>query len=227
MTLKVIGAGFGRTATASLKNALETLLGAPCYHMSEVLGKAGQVDLWLEAAAGRPNWDSIFDGYAATVDFPASNYWRELAAAYPDAKILLSLRDSERWFQSTQETIFSPKLQEFQVGTKWERMIKATIDDHLGGQMNDRDSLIAAFNAHNEAVKAAFDEDRLLVFEASQGWAPLCAFLGVDEPDEPFPHVNSKEEFDAVFGMLNSPLGAKVMNGEGMGGPGSMHDEIF
>ena len=102
MTLKVIGAGFGRTGTASLKIALEKLLGAPCYHMSEVLGRAGHVDLWLDAAAGKPDWDAIFDGYAATVDFPASNYWREIADYYPDAKIVLSLRDAERWALSTQ-----------------------------------------------------------------------------------------------------------------------------
>lgn len=227
MTLKVIGAGFGRTATASLKLALETLLKAPCYHMSEVLGKAGQADLWLDAANGNADWDAIFDGYAATVDFPASNYWRELAEMYPDAKVLLSLRDPEKWYASTQETIFSPTLQKFQEGTKWGRMIKATIDDHLGGRMNDRDSLIEAFNSHNEAVRSAFGEDRLLVFEAKQGWGPLCSFLGVEEPSEPFPHVNSKEEFDAVFEMLGSPLGAKVMNGEGVDIPGSMHDEIF
>lgn len=227
MTLKVIGAGFGRTGTASLKFALEKLLAAPCYHMSEVLGKAGQVDLWLDVAAGKPNWDAIFNGYAATVDFPASNYWRELAVAYPDAKVLLSLRDPDRWFTSTQETIFSPTLQGLQAGTKWGRMIKATIDDHVGGKMNDRVSLIEAFNFHNEAVRAAFEKDRLLVFEASQGWGPLCSFLGVAEPEEPFPNVNSKEEFDNVFEMLRSPMGAKVMNGEGMGTLGSMHDEIF
>lgn len=227
MTLKVIGAGFGRTATASLKYALETLLEAPCYHMSEVLGKAGHVDLWLDAAAGRPDWDAIFDGYAATVDFPASNYWRELAEAYPDAKVLLSVRDPDRWFQSTQETIFSPTLQQLQSGTRWGRMIKATIDDHLGGAMNDRDSLVAAFEKHNADVQDAFGGDRLLVFEASQGWTPLCSFLGVAEPQEPFPHVNSKEEFEAVFGMLRSPMGARVMNGEGMDAPGSMHNEIF
>lgn len=93
--------------------------------------------------------------------------------------------------------------------------------------MSDRDSLIRAFETHNAAVREAFDENRLLVFEASHGWEPLCAFLGVDEPDEPFPHVNSKEEFDAVFEMLRSPMGPKVMNGEGMEVAGSMHDEIF
>ncbi len=227
MTLKVIGAGFGRTASASLKYALETLLDAPCYHMSEVLGRPGHVDLWLNAAAGRPDWDAIFHGCAATVDFPASNYWSELADAYPDAKVLLSLRDADRWFASTQETIFSPSLQKLQAGTKWGRMIKATIDVHLGGDMNDRDALTAAFKKHNAAVQDAFDSDRLLVFEARQGWKPLCRFLGVAEPDEPFPHVNSKEEFDAVFEMLKSPIGPRVMNGEGMDAGSSMHDQIF
>lgn len=226
MEMKVIGSGFGRTATASLKMALETLLGAPCYHMSEVLGRAGHVDLWLEAAAGKPVWDDIFEGYAATVDFPGSNYWRELADQYPDAKIVHSVRDPERWFTSTQETIFSKRIQDFQNGTKWGRMIKATIDDHLGGDMNNRDALIAAFENHTAAVKAAFGPDRLLVFEAKDGWAPLCAFLGVAVPDGPYPYMNSKEEFDNVFNMLASPMGAKVMNGEGAD-TASMHDEIF
>ena len=227
MALKVIGAGFGRTATASLKYALETLLAAPCYHMSEVLGKDGHIDLWLEAALGKPDWHTIFDGYAATVDFPAANYWRELAEAFPDAKVLLSVRDAEKWFQSTQETIFSQTLQELQAKTKWGRMIKATIDDHLGGVMNDREALISAYQVHNHAVKNAFDDSRLLVFEAKQGWGPLCSFLGVEIPEEPFPHINSKEEFDTIFEMLRSPIGVKVMNGEGVSGAGSMHEDIF
>ncbi len=227
MGLQVIGAGFGRTATASLKYALERLLGAPCYHMSEVLGRAGHVDRWLEAAAGRPDWDAIFDGYAATVDFPAANYWRELAEAYPDAKILLSVRDADRWFQSTQETIFSKTMQAFQAETKWGRMCRATIDDHLGGDLTDRAAVIAAFHKHNAAVQSAFGPERLLVFQASQGWGPMCDFLGVAEPDEPFPNVNSKEEFGAVFAMMRSPMGPAIMNGEGMNSAGSMHDQIF
>lgn len=226
MALKVIGAGYGRTGTASLKIALETLLGAPCYHMSEVLGNAGHVDLWLEAAAGRPDWDAIFNGYAATVDFPASTYWRELAAHYPDAKIVLSVRDAGRWVRSTQETIFSARMRELQADTKWGRMCRATIDDHVGGRMDDEAALLAAFEGHNAAVRAAFGPERLLVFEAREGWAPLCAFLGLPVPEAPYPNVNSKEEFDAVFGMLASPEGARVMNGEGMGGR-SAHGELF
>lgn len=202
------------------------LLGAPCYHMSEVLGRAGHVDKWIDAAAGRADWDAIFDGYAATVDFPAANYWRELSARYPDAKVILSVRDPDRWFESTQATIFSARLQAFQEGTRWGGMIKATIDDHLGGRMNDRAALTAAFNRHVEAVKAGVDPDRLLVFEAGQGWAPLCEFLDVPEPSEPYPRINSSEEFDNVFEMLGSPVGPRVMNGEGMEG-GPSHRDLF
>lgn len=226
MTMKVIGAGFGRTGTASLKIALETLLGEPCYHMSEVLGKPGHVDLWLEAAAGKPVWDSIFKDYVATVDYPGANYWRELAAAYPAAKIILSVRDPERWYTSTQETIFSHTLEDIQAGTKWGRMIKATINDHLEGDLHTHDHLIKAFNDHTDAVKASFGPDRLLVFEAKDGWDPLCRFLDVPVPDAPYPNVNSKEEFDGVFDMLRSPMGARVMDGQGID-TGSMHEEFF
>lgn len=226
MTLKIIGAGFGRTGTASLKVALESLLEAPCYHMSEVIGKSGHADRWLEAAAGKPDWPAIFDGYAATVDFPASNYWRELAAFYPDAKIILSLRDATRWFQSTQDTIFSKKLQSFQSGTKWGRMCKATIDDHIGGDINNEATTTAAFEAHNEDVKRSFGADRLLVFEAKEGWEPLCRFLEVPVPEADYPHINSKDEFDGVFELLNSPLGARVTNGEGLPN-GPVHEELL
>jgi hypothetical protein len=226
MQLQVIGAGFGRTGTASLKLALETLLHAPCYHMSEVLGNAGHMDLWLDVAAGNPDWNAIFGSYAATVDFPASNYWRELAEFYPEAKIVLSVRDAERWFQSTQETIFSKTLQQLHSGTKWGRMAKATVDDHVGGDINDRDAVVAAFNAHVASVKNAFDSDRLLVFEARDGWEPLCKLLDLPVPEEPYPHINSKEEFDAVFELLRSPIGARAMNGEGMES-GSAHEDLF
>lgn len=225
MTLRVIGAGFGRTGTASLKIALERLLGGPCYHMSEVLGRAGHVDLWLEVVAGKPDWPAIFGNYVATVDFPASNYWRELAAFYPDAKIVLSVRDAERWFQSTQKTIFSKKMQGYQKDSKWGRMAKGTIDAFIG-DLNDRETVIRAYETHNAAVKAAFGPDRVLVFEASHGWEPLCRFLGVPVPDEPYPNVNSSAEFEAVWELMESPIGPSVRNGEGIN-TGTMHDELF
>lgn len=226
MTLQIIGAGFGRTGTASLKVALEMLLGSPCYHMSEVLGNAGHVDLWLDAASGNPDWDAIFGNYVATVDFPASNYWRELADAYPEAKIILSVREPESWFHSTQKTIFSKDLQALHAGTKWGRMVQATIHEHLGGDVNDKEATIAAFEAHNARVAGAFDSDRLLKFNAKDGWAPLCRFLEKPQPDEAFPHINAKEEFNGVLDLLASPMGPGVMNGEGMNTQ-SAHDDFF
>ncbi len=109
---------------------------------------------------------------------------------------------------------------------QWGRMVRATINDRLGVDLNDHDAVIAAFESHNAAVRRAFDEDRLLVFEASQGWEPLCRFLDCKQPDDPFPNVNSKAEFDGVFDLLRSPLGPRVMSGEGIEAA-SLHDEVF
>lgn len=216
MTLKVIGAGYGRTGTSSLKIALEKLLGAPCYHMSEVLKNPGHVRLWLDVADGEPDWEKIFENYAATVDFPASSYTMDLAKAYPDAKILLSKRDAKGWYDSTQETIFSKRLQDVSKATKWRKMVQATIDEHIGGDENDHDAVIKSFNNHNARVQETFGTDRLTVWEPGDGWQPLCDMLGVPVPDEPFPHVNSREEFAQIFGLLESPIGPAVMNGDGI-----------
>ncbi len=226
MSLKIIGAGLGRTGTASLKIALDTLGLGPCYHMSEVLGNAGHIDRWLDVASGKPDWPAIFGTYQSTVDFPASNYWRELAEFYPEAKVVLSHRDAERWFASTQKTIFSERLQQVTRGTKWAEMLTKTMQEPFSPSLNDRETVLAAYEAHNEAVKAALGPERLLVYEVKQGWAPLCEFLGVPVPAEGFPNVNSSQEFDGVFELLESPIGQQVMAGKGMGGE-SVHDEVW
>lgn len=225
MALKVIGAGFGRTGTASLKLALEQLGFGPCYHMSEVLSNGGHLDLWNDVAAGKPNWDDIFKGYFSTTDFPASIYWRELADYYPEAKIILSLRDPESWFVSTQETILSRKMMGLLEGTPWRAMLKNTIDALFDGDIHDHDTLIRVFNDHTAAVKAAFGPDRLLVFEAKQGWAPLCAFLGVRIPAEDFPRVNAKAELQGMIDMLESDMGRDMMAGKGM--PQAAREQVF
>lgn len=216
MALKVIGAGFGRTGTASLKRALEQLGFGPCYHMSEVLSNGGHMDLWNAAAGGSPDWDEIFKGYASTTDFPASIYWRELADYYPDAKIILSLRDAERWFASTQETILSRRMMAILEGTAWRDMLRNTVDPLFEDNIHDHDTLIRVFDDHNAAVKAAFGPGRLLVYEAKQGWVPLCAFLGVDIPETDFPRVNSKDELQGMIAMLESDMGPAIMAGKGM-----------
>src|SRR5262245_11831416 len=108
MALDLVGVGLGRTGTLSLKVAIEMLGFKHCYHMVEVWANPPSIDDWLEAANGRPNWDKIFDGYKATVDYPGCHFWRELTAVYPKAKVILTVRDAGDWFDSTQATIFSP-----------------------------------------------------------------------------------------------------------------------
>lgn len=225
MGLKIIGAGFGRTGTASLKLAIEQLGFGPCYHMSEVLANAGHLDLWNAAAAGDPSWDEIFKDYSSTTDFPACIYWRELAAHYPQAKIVLSLRRPENWWESTQETILSPNVMALLDGTPWRKMLANTVDAVFGGKIHDHDTLIRVFNEHNAAVKAAFGPDRLLVFEAKDGWEPLCRFLGVGVPDTDYPRVNSKQELQGVIAMLTSDMGREMMQGKGL--PKEIREQVF
>jgi hypothetical protein len=195
MSLQVIGAGFGRTGTKSLQVALEILGFGPCYHMVEVLPKGPkEFSLWEQAGLGNADWESIFGSYKATVDFPGCTFWKELSDFYPEAKVLLSVRDADRWFQSTQETIFSPRWIEYLKKSSAAKFMDITICNQFGGNMHDRENLVRQFQQHNTEVKAAIAPERLLTFEVKQGWEPLCNFLGVAEPREPFPHVNDTEE---------------------------------
>jgi hypothetical protein len=200
MTLKVIGAGFGRTGTLSLKVALEQLGFGPCYHMVEVFPKPEAPAQWIAALDGAPDWEAIFAGYGCTVDWPAAHFWRDLMDYYPDAKIILSVRDTESWFASTQATIFSPRLVSGDAAAIpphiLEMLTRIALAD-VGGSPADHDACIAAFERHNAEVTKTVPADRLLVFESSQGWAPLCHFLNVAVPDAPYPRANSQQEFQS------------------------------
>lgn len=204
MALSIVGAGFGRTGTLSLKSALETLGFDKCYHMSEVFVTPGHAQVWHAAARGEPvDWDALFEGYQAAVDWPACSFWRELMDHYPESKVLLSLRDPEKWFDSANETIFRGMRGEATIAGADEPLVRElgamamTLirDGTFGGDVSDRENAIRVFNEHNEAVRAAVPPDRLLVYQASEGWEPLCAFLDRPVPDEPFPRVNSREDF--------------------------------
>ena len=199
MSLQIVGAGLGRTATLSLKLALEQLGFGPCYHMAEVMMHPEYVDLWVRAADGHPDWDVIFKGYTATVDYPACSYWRELSRFYPEAKILLSVRDADKWFESTQATIFSPAMMQVLSGTPLKEFIGKSVVKEFGERIHDRDFMVAAFQRHNADVEREIPKDRLLVYDAAQGWEPLCAFLEVPVPAAPFPRVNSREEMSAMM----------------------------
>ena len=200
MTLKVIGAGFGRTGTKSLQEALDQLGFGPCYHMVEVF-KTQAWDLWYEASKdpAHADWETIYKGYNSTVDWPNATYWKELADAYPDAKVILTERDPDQWFDSTQATIFRDELAGGAQGAQsgFPRMVAAVVGALFDGRMHDRELCTRVFREHNARVRATIPAERLLVYEVAQGWGPLCAFLGVPVPAEPMPKVNSREEFAA------------------------------
>ena len=180
----------------SLKLALEKLLGAPCYHMVENF-KRGDFATWIDAAHGKAiDWRKFYDGYAATVDWPSAAFWPEISAAFPDAVIVLSTRSSgEAWHKSAMDTIFAriaeapPPMREM-----FDAMLSRFTRD-----VRDRDAAIAAYERHNANVRGTAPRGRLVDWQPSDGWAPLCAALRLPVPSEPFPHVNTTDEFRARF----------------------------
>lgn len=201
MTLSVIGAGFGRTGTLSLKGALEQLGFGPCYHMVEVIKNPPFAGYWEAIGDGKPaDWDMVFQGYKATVDWPACAYYAGLAAHYPQAKVILTVRDANAWFDSANNTIFKMMPRAMKPGDSRGRMAYELIfKKTFGGNLDDRDHAIAVYERHNAAVQAAISADRLLVYDLAEGWGPLCKFLGVPVPSTPMPKVNSTDEFLQIF----------------------------
>lgn len=203
LPLRVVGAGLGRTGTHSLKLALERLLDAPCYHMVEVIAHPEAVPLWRDAIAGTPRWDEIYAGYAAAVDWPTSAFWRDLMDAAPDAVVLLSVREPDAWWTSASHTIFA-SMQRFEDDDPiagFGGMVTALLTERFTPHWDDRSEAIAAYERHNDAVRATVPSDRLLEWWPGDGWAPLCTALDAAVPDEPFPHVNTTEEFRAMTGL--------------------------
>lgn len=206
MPLRVIGAGCGRTGTASLKFALERLLGAPCYHMLEVFQHPDHIPVWHRAALGEDvNWLALFDGYAAAVDWPTAAFWPELMRVFPDAIVLLSVRDPEEWWASASETIFHGIDTLPFDAPEWKEMVRALFRERWGADFADRDASIAAFNAHNARVRREVPAERLLVWQAGDGWAPLCEALDVPVPAEQFPRANTREDFRARRAAMAEP----------------------
>ncbi|MFI6577877.1 sulfotransferase family protein [Nocardiopsis sp. NPDC050513] len=206
--LQVIGAGFPRTGTSSMKAALERLGFAPCHHMFEVFSSAELARRWagVAAAPADADWAHVLEGWRSGTDWPLSFFWRELAEAHPDAKVLLTVRDPHRWYASMRETVLRPRRWfengEVPPGAAHLRDLRPLFDlmwtthfGHGAEHVPDEATAVAAFERHNAQVEATIPADRLLVYRVGEGWDRLCAFLGVDVPDTPFPHLNDTASF--------------------------------
>lgn len=219
MTIKLIGAGFGRTGTTSIKAALEELGIGNCYHMIEVLTHPSHVRFWDKVLDGQQrDWQQVLANYDAIIDWPGCTFYQELMAAYPDAKVLLTVRDPEKWYESAYHTIY--KLPRTPTGRLLRLLVphfrrffamndRLIWDGTFGGNFEDRQHAMAVFQAHIEAVKQTVPADRLLIYDVSEGWEPLCNFLGVPVPkDKPFPRLNDRT---TMRRMMQASIAAMIV----------------
>ena len=199
MSIQVIGAGVGRTGTYSLKLAINQLGFGPCHHMEAVIhAMPVQVPLWSAALQGRADWRAIYDGFNSAVDWPTAAFFRELVVAYPSAKFVLTHRDPQTWADSFGETIYKLLAGKDHAPSHmqaWLTMAAGVLAKSGIHEGMDRDGLVKAFTAHNEAVKAAIPPSQLLIYQVKEGWGPLCEFLGKPMPGEAFPRTNDRAEF--------------------------------
>jgi len=233
--MRIIGAGFGRTGTTSLKAALEAMGFGPSYHLDEVFKHPEQVAFWEAACRGeRVNWEGFFAGYGVAVDWPAFSFYKELMESFPEAPVILTVRDPERWYESVRSTIYG--LHKLSIGpapvrlafalaglfapgvTGIARLADRTLWDGLfDGRFEDRSYAIETFHRHNAEVRRRVPPERLLVYDVKEGWAPLCDFLGVEVPDEPFPHLNDTREMRRrLLGLVAASAAVPILAGAGV-----------
>ncbi|RWG77792.1 sulfotransferase family protein [Mesorhizobium sp.] len=199
MPIRVMGTGFGRTGTDSMREALTTLGFGPCHHMSEVMAHDEQKRLWRALARGAaPDWDRLFAGYKSCVDWPSAYYWRELIEAYPQARVILTWRSPESWWESFAKTIL-PAISNIQ--DQEALGISLVSNQVFGGRPHDRAHAIAVYEANVEVVLESVPAERLLVHKLGDGWEPLCAHLGVPVPAEPYPNRNTTKEFRTALSL--------------------------
>ncbi len=206
MTLSVIGAGLGRTGTLSIKTALEQLGLGPCHHMDDVFASPERLRIWQKIApGGETDWQKVFAGYQATIDWPSTSYWRELAEAFPQSKILLSVRPADKWWDSFDQTIrrlidTRGRASSAHLAEVLEYASRIINQETFGAETIERSLGLDVFDRRIAEVTGTIPPDRLLVFDVAQGWPPLCNFLSLPVPDTEFPHVNDAGEFWQHFG---------------------------
>jgi len=209
MSLEIIGVGFGRTGTLSLRTALETLGHGPCHHMFCVRDSAEEMARWTAiATTGTADWPSVFASYRSQVDWPGVRYWRDIVRAFPAARVVLSYRDPVQWYESFSRTIVRANRAAIALGTEGatralaELVERVVFRDTFDDRPEDRNFAISVYLRHMSEVLAEVDPARTLLYDIAQGWGPLCSFLGVPVPDLPFPHSNTRGEFLARKGFL-------------------------
>ena len=226
MPIKIIGAGFPRTGTNSLKQALETLGYSKTYHFKEMIAKPTDLQYWLTLEeTGTTNWDELYAGYEASVDLPAYPWYKEHMEQYPDAKVILTVRPFDKWYDSLHSTIYQAgpqnlpqklaMLSKLLFNPRLRRMIKCVkfakrliFEVELHGRFEDRAFAEKVFNDHIEKVKATVPAEKLLVYDVRDGWGPLCKFLGIPEPENALPHLNKKENFKTMLAQMMKGVAA-------------------
>jgi hypothetical protein len=197
--VKVIGTGFGRTGTDSMREALNLLGFGPCHHMRDLLADAAHRDLWRELNANLdgpepiPSWGQLLGGYGSCIDWPSAAYWPLLVDAFPEAKVLLTYRTAESWWRSFEKTILplisvDPSVPQ----PRGSDMISGRV---FGGKL-ERDHCIAVYEANVARVKREVPAERLLVHTIGDGWEPLCEFLNAPVPSVAYPRSNSTDDFN-------------------------------
>ncbi|MGH3073922.1 MAG: sulfotransferase family protein [Gaiellales bacterium] len=207
MTLRVVGAGLGRTGTHSLKLALEQLLGGRCYHMSALIEREDDTAAWAAATRGdEVDWPGLLSGFTATVDWPACGFWEQIASAAPDAVVLLSMRESpEAWWGSFERTIAQALQRDVppddEAWVERRRMVISMMERTFTPDWPDRDAAIAAYERHNQRVRDTVPAGKLVEWKPGDGWEPICTALGLEIPSDPFPHTNTRAEFREHSGL--------------------------
>lgn len=210
MCLKVIGAGFGRTGTHSLKIALETLGFGPCYHMYELVNNDAHVGLWNIAAANESfDWNILFKNFQSAVDWPTCAYWKELVTHYKNAKVVLTVREPEEWYEDAICTIFKAleigrRLNDRKKRSRCEMSGQLILEKTFAGRHDDKDFVISKYIKHTEKIKSLIPKNQLLEFDVSEGWGPLCGFLEVQVPQISFPAANFRDDF--LKGLLRGDM---------------------
>lgn len=213
--LRLINAGLGRTGTTSLKVALERLGFGPCYHMFDIVNNEERLGQWekIVCDAQRPDWEAVFDGYTSAVDGPCAIYYRQLIEAFPEAKVMLTVRDAERWYRSTYDTLYQFALngggdETHSMRSRVYRLTSTmTWNGLFDGRFSEKDYAIKVFRRHNQEVIHTVGPENLLVYDVKDGWEPLCAFLGVDVPPEDFPRVNDTESMRKRIRQMSGGAG--------------------